>query len=136
MSIHKSQGQTIDRVKVDLNKVFEKGMRISGLLHVSDDLSWLIGQAYVALSRATSLQGLEVLGFNPAKVGMAVPDDCVANLSLLGTSASNGSEMEHDARVYYKCMKSSPVSLCTGALYIYIQTRVIRHGTRGYTHSK
>lgn len=25
MSIHKAQGQTIRRVKVDLNKVFEKG---------------------------------------------------------------------------------------------------------------
>ncbi|CCA69121.1 related to PIF1-DNA helicase involved in mitochondrial DNA repair and telomere length control [Serendipita indica DSM 11827] len=50
MSIHKSQGQTLERVKVDLNKVFEKG------------------QAYVAISRATSLEGLQVVGFQKNKV--------------------------------------------------------------------
>ncbi|GJE90946.1 ATP-dependent DNA helicase PIF1 [Phanerochaete sordida] len=50
MSIHKSQGQTLERVKVDLARIFEKG------------------QAYVALSRATSLEGLQVLNFDPAKV--------------------------------------------------------------------
>ena len=50
MSIHKSQGQTIQHVKVDLRSVFEKG------------------QSYVALSRAASLDGLQVLGFDPKKV--------------------------------------------------------------------
>lgn len=54
LSIHKAQGQTLERVKVDLGKVFEKG------------------QAYVALSRATSKQGLQVLNFQKAKV-MAHP---------------------------------------------------------------
>jgi ATP-dependent DNA helicase PIF1 len=50
LSIHKAQGQTLDRVKVDLGKVFEKG------------------QAYVALSRATCMEGLQVLRFDPSKV--------------------------------------------------------------------
>lgn len=54
LSIHKAQGQTLERVKIDLKKIFEKG------------------QAYVALSRATSQAGLEVLNFDKNKV-MAHP---------------------------------------------------------------
>lgn len=50
LSIHKAQGQTLERVKVDLGKIFEKG------------------QAYVALSRATCKEGLQILRFDPKKV--------------------------------------------------------------------
>jgi ATP-dependent DNA helicase PIF1 len=50
LSIHKAQGQTLERVKVDLGRVFEKG------------------QAYVALSRATRKEGLQVLRFDARKV--------------------------------------------------------------------
>ncbi|KFZ07260.1 hypothetical protein V501_06621 [Pseudogymnoascus sp. VKM F-4519 (FW-2642)] len=50
LSIHKAQGQTLERVKVDLRKVFENG------------------QAYVALSRATTQEGLWVQNFNPRAV--------------------------------------------------------------------
>jgi ATP-dependent DNA helicase PIF1 len=50
LSIHKAQGQTLERVKVDLRRAFEKG------------------QAYVALSRATCKEGLQVLGFEERKV--------------------------------------------------------------------
>lgn len=49
LSVHKSQGQTLERVKVNLRKTFEKG------------------QAYVALSRATNLEHLQVLNFEAAK---------------------------------------------------------------------
>ncbi|KAK1780877.1 glycosyl hydrolase family 61-domain-containing protein [Copromyces sp. CBS 386.78] len=44
MTIHRSQGMTMDRVVVDLSKAFA------------------MGQSYVALSRAKSLQGLKVEG--------------------------------------------------------------------------
>lgn len=54
LSIHKAQGQTLERVKVDLTRTFEKG------------------QAYVALSRATTQQGLQVIRFDKSKV-MAHP---------------------------------------------------------------
>ena len=50
LSIHKAQGQTLERVKVDLGKIFEKG------------------QAYVALSRAVTKQGLQITRFDPKKV--------------------------------------------------------------------
>lgn len=50
LSIHKSQGQTLDRVKVDLTKVFEAG------------------QVYTALSRATSRDRLQVINFQNSKI--------------------------------------------------------------------
>ncbi|EDO17699.1 hypothetical protein Kpol_1033p2 [Vanderwaltozyma polyspora DSM 70294] len=50
LSIHKSQGQTIQRLKVDLSNIFEAG------------------QVYVALSRATSKENLQVVNFNPKRI--------------------------------------------------------------------
>lgn len=50
MSIHKSQGQTLPKVKVDLSRIFENG------------------HAYVALSRAVSREGLQVVNFRADRV--------------------------------------------------------------------
>jgi len=51
MSIHKSQGMTIDRLKVHVGGAFASG------------------QVYVALSRATSLEGLSIADdINPQNI--------------------------------------------------------------------
>ncbi|CAJ0849446.1 10486_t:CDS:2, partial [Entrophospora sp. SA101] len=50
VSASRQQGQTLERVKIDLKEVFEKG------------------QAYVALSRAKSLESLQVLNFAREKI--------------------------------------------------------------------
>lgn len=49
ITIHKSQGMSLDFLKVDASRSFEAG------------------QAYVALSRARTIEGLQVLAFDPRK---------------------------------------------------------------------
>ena len=50
ITIHKSQGQTIERLKIDCQNIFSEG------------------QLYVALSRATSVKYLQVIGFKKDQI--------------------------------------------------------------------
>lgn len=86
ISIHKAQGQTIERVKVDLGRVFEKG------------------QAYVALSRAVSQEGLQVLRFDAKKV-MAHPKVAAFYRELQDVNQIKGkksSSLQAKSSVYVK----------------------------------
>lgn len=63
VTIHKSQGMTLDNASIALGSVFENG------------------QAYVALSRVRTLSGLRLTSFNPSKI-MANPEAIAFDKSL------------------------------------------------------
>lgn len=100
LSIHKAQGQTLERVKVDLGKVFEKG------------------QAYVALSRATTQQGLQVLRFQKDKV-MAHPRVVTFYNQLYSVeSAIDKKQTNSISNFAYKKTSTSETSTKQGKVYI------------------
>lgn len=89
LSIHKSQGQTLPKVKVDLRRIFEKG------------------QAYVALSRAVSREGLQVLNFSRHKVQA---HDAVVKFYKTLMSANEAKKLFNDSKIRQSKLSFAPKS--------------------------
>jgi ATP-dependent exoDNAse (exonuclease V) alpha subunit len=71
ITVHKSQGMTLDRAKIDLSRSFASG------------------QGYVALSRLKTLEGLHLSGFNPSAFMIA---EVVRETDMMFRSRSNQAE--------------------------------------------
>jgi hypothetical protein len=82
ITVHKSQGMSLDAVEVDLSKSFERGM------------------GYVALSRVRTLGGLKLLGIN--NMALQVHEEVLEfdqNLQTLSTAAADAlSEMKKEKK--------------------------------------
>lgn len=73
ITIHKSQGMTLDAAEIDLSQAFEKGM------------------GYVALSRVRSLAGIQLIGFNDVALQIS-PEIMAFNVELQNFSEDTARE--------------------------------------------
>ncbi len=94
ITVHKSQGMTLDAAEMDLSKTFEKG------------------QGYVALSRVKSLTGLNLTGYNNITLEVdelaLKADKRFQELSIVADYKNEGKELEKKALQFIK--KSGGIS--------------------------
>ncbi len=88
ITVHKSQGMTLDAAEMDLSKTFEKG------------------QGYVALSRIKSLSGLNLTGYNSIALEVdelaLKADKRFQELSIVAEYKNEGKELEKEALQFIK----------------------------------
>ncbi|MDM1487251.1 MULTISPECIES: AAA family ATPase [Acinetobacter] len=102
ITIHKSQGMTLEAAEINLSHTFEKG------------------QGYVALSRLKSLSGLRLLGFNSQALELD---------SLAIKADRRFQELSEEAEIHYELMDLTPqhnafIRHCGGTLN---ETEILRN---------
>ena len=88
ITVHKSQGMTLDAAELDLRKTFEKG------------------QGYVALSRLKDINRLRLLGFNQTALEVDTlalrADKRFQELSIELVSDTNSKDLDNERKIYIK----------------------------------